>query len=113
MSYFDLEFELKKKFGFSSFKGERFEIGRTENSRKAKIVESKLILPDEQEILFKYTLRESNKTWQIVNILAQGVSDLAIKRSEYRDFTKENTLANLNKRISEKILMLQNSFLKD
>lgn len=42
------------------------------------------LVTDEREIPFEYVLHETESGWKIVNILADNVSDLALKRAEYR-----------------------------
>ena len=42
-----------------------------------------------------YTLHDRRGAWQIVNILADGVSDLALKRAEYRRFLTDGTIDDL------------------
>lgn len=41
------------------------------------------LITNKQSIVFNYALTRTDKGWQIANILAKGVSDLALKRSQY------------------------------
>ena len=36
------------------------------------------------DVSFEYLLQKNGETWQIINIVADGVSDLALKRAEYQ-----------------------------
>jgi len=45
-----------------------------------------------EAIPFEYVLHESGGSWRIVNILANEVSDLALKRAEYRRLLEAGTI---------------------
>ncbi len=47
------------------------------------IVRTELVKEDGERIPLNYMLRKSNGEWRIVNVVAQGVSDLSLKRAEY------------------------------
>ncbi len=47
------------------------------------------------DITLDYTLQERDGAWMIVNVLADGVSDLALKRAEYRRILDDGTLDDL------------------
>lgn len=44
---------------------------------------------DGGEVSLEYALRPSGASWRIINIVADGVSDLALKRAEYRRILTE------------------------
>jgi phospholipid transport system substrate-binding protein len=48
------------------------------------LVRSQLIKSDGGIVNFDYVLHQTEGKWRITNILFDGVSDLAIKRGEYR-----------------------------
>ncbi len=54
-------------------------------------------------IPFDYVLRQHDGQWQIVNITVEGVSDLAIRRSEYASIIRRNGIEGLFKQLQEKI----------
>jgi phospholipid transport system substrate-binding protein len=60
---------------------------------------------DGDEISFDYALRHSERGWRIVNIVADGVSDLALKRAEYRriltDGSPEDLIEALGRQIDD------------
>ena len=58
---------------------------------------------DSAEIDFNYVLREQEGAWKIINIVVQGVSDLALKRAEYRTLIQEDGFDALIKHISDKL----------
>ena len=44
---------------------------------------------DDQEVMLSYTLKQGEGNWMIVNVVADGVSDLALRRAEYSRKLKE------------------------
>ena len=71
---------------FDEFNGEAFvpEEVKTRGGSRA-LVRRTLVTGDGDRIAFDYLLaRESGGDWRIVNIITDGVSDLALKRSQYK-----------------------------
>ncbi len=68
---------------FKSFGGERFATRATENKKSAQLVKTVLIKSDGKEVSLNYLLANDQGRWRIVNVVAQGVSDLSLKRAEY------------------------------
>ena len=50
---------------------------------------------DGRDIPLDYTLQERDGAWTIVNVIADGVSDLALKRAEYRRVLADGSLDDL------------------
>jgi phospholipid transport system substrate-binding protein len=48
-------------------------------------------------------LKEKGASWRIINIIANGVSDLALKRSEYTAILQRDGFDALISQINEKI----------
>ncbi len=48
---------------------------------------------------FEYLLQQGSGGWRIVNIVADGVSDLALKRAEYQRVLASGTLDTLIKEL--------------
>lgn len=69
------------------------------------LVESLLKSTDGSKVQFDYQMRKIDGQWRIINIIANGVSDLALKRAEYtsviRNHGFEALLAKLKEKISE------------
>lgn len=75
---------------FAEHRGERFESdGSVALPRGGTAVTSHLTRPDGTAIDFEYHLQHSGSRWRIVNILVDGVSDLALKRAEYNSVMQE------------------------
>jgi phospholipid transport system substrate-binding protein len=50
-----------------------------------------------------YLLHRPGNQWLIVNVIAQGVSDLALKRADYSAFLKSKGYEALLKKLNQKI----------
>lgn len=69
---------------FDKLGAEQFEIvAELEQPRGRRLVRANLHLADRDPLGFDYVLHETAGGWRIVNILVDGVSDLALKRAEY------------------------------
>jgi len=89
---------------FDSYSGESFKmVGEKEASGGRILIQSHLIKSDGGKVQLDYLLHRIGRQWRIVNIIAEGVSDLALKRADYSAFLKNNGFEALLKRINEKI----------
>ncbi|MCB1747404.1 MAG: ABC transporter substrate-binding protein [Gammaproteobacteria bacterium] len=88
---------------FSGYDGERFETRDSEDSRGSRIVRTVLVKSDGNEITLNYMLRETNGDWRIINVVAQGVSDLSLKRAEYTAVIESEGFDSLVRRLREKV----------
>jgi phospholipid transport system substrate-binding protein len=69
---------------FRRYAGERFDAPRDETQPGGEtVVRSTLTGADGTPHEFEYLLRQDGQRWLIVNIIVDGVSDLALKRAEY------------------------------
>jgi phospholipid transport system substrate-binding protein len=71
------------------------------------MVRSKLFLPTGEPVRFDYILRNGKDGWRIVNVLADGVSDLALKRVEYRAILQRDGFATLIDMLKKKIILTE------
>lgn len=70
---------------FASFSGQTFETpdAAPSGDRRARVT-SRLTRPDKDAVDFVYLMgSRDDRGWQIINVVANGVSDLAIRRSQY------------------------------
>ncbi len=89
---------------FKDFSGESFQFESIdETSRGGIIVHSIFVLPDNKNVKFDYMLKKMGENWKIINIIANGVSDLALKRSEYTSVLQREGFEALIAKINEKI----------
>lgn len=89
---------------FDVYGGERFvQSGQRRLSPDKYLVQTQLILGDGSRIRLDYLLHQESGRWQIVNVLADGVSELAIKRSEYTTFIRDHGFAALVEELQRKV----------
>ncbi len=89
---------------FKSFAGESFRFESEEQtSRGGVVVHSSLLIPHGKPVRFDYMLKEKTNGWSIINIIADGVSDLALKRSEYTSVLQRQGFDALIAQIKTKI----------
>ena len=88
---------------FDSYSGERFKtISEKEVSGGRILIQSQLIKSDGGQVQLDYLLNRTDSQWRIINIIAEGVSDLALKRADYSAFLKNHGFEALLKKLNEK-----------
>ena len=89
---------------FKEHDGERFEFLEQQSMPRDQVmVRSKLVQSSGDPVRFDYILRQGKEGWRIVNILADGVSDLALKRVEYRAILQRDGFPKLIEMLKNKI----------
>ncbi len=89
---------------FKQYAGEQFKfLEQRDLPREQKLVRSQLIKSDGGIVNFDYVLHHADNKWIIINILFDGVSDLAIKRSEYRSVMQRDGFQSLIEMLKVKI----------
>lgn len=89
---------------FKDYSGESFTFDtEEETTRGGVVIHSHLTIPDDKPVKFDYMLKEKGDSWRIINIIANGVSDLALKRSEYTTILQREGFDSLIAKINEKI----------
>jgi len=89
---------------FKEFTGEAFIFdSEEETTRGGVVIHARLTIPEEKDVKFDYMLKEKGNSWRIINIIANGVSDLALKRSEYTSILQREGFDALIAKINEKI----------
>lgn len=68
---------------FSGYAGESFETIGHEQKKNAELVRTNIVTGEGKRVSLNYVLARNSQDWRIVNVVAEGVSDLALKRSEY------------------------------
>jgi len=88
---------------FNAFDGEQFQVLSQDPLPGGDVqVRSLLTTGDGDEVAFEYRLRRRDGPWRIINIVADGVSDLALKRSEYTGVMRREGIAGLLARMEDK-----------
>jgi phospholipid transport system substrate-binding protein len=89
---------------FKEFTGESFTfISEEETGRGGVVIHTNLHIPNEKDVKFDYMMKKKDDGWRIINIIADGVSDLALKRSEYTSVLSKDGFDVLIAKITEKI----------
>ncbi len=89
---------------FDSYSGEQFKmIPERETDGGRILVQSTLVKSDGGQVQLDYLLHRTGEQWRIVNIIAEGVSDLALKRADYSAFLKSKGFDALLKKLNEKV----------
>ena len=96
---------------FSKFSGEKFLVTKVNDKKQLTIVDTRLIpvngSVDDKSISMRYLLTRKDDRWQIINVIAQGVSDLALKQAEYAYVIKKDGFQGLVSQLNDKIVNLQ------
>ncbi|WP_446808344.1 ABC transporter substrate-binding protein [Methylomonas sp. 2BW1-5-20] len=89
---------------FKDYSGESFTFASEEETgRGGVVIHTNLHIPGEKDVKFDYMMKKKDDSWQIINIIADGVSDLALKRSDYTSVLSRDGFDALIAKITEKI----------
>ena len=88
---------------FNGFSGETFETVSVEEKRGNIVVKTAIIKADGDRVTLTYVLRDNDGLWRIVNVIADGVSDLSLKRADYTAVIKSEGFNSLVTKLSDKI----------
>ena len=95
---------------FDGYAGERFATVSTKPARKGRelvrtVLEVNYDIAD--NVSLDYLLQQSDGSWRIANIIANGVSDLSLKRADYGAIIKTQGLDSLIARLNDQIARLE------
>jgi phospholipid transport system substrate-binding protein len=93
---------------FSGYSGESFEtVGTKPAPRDTVLVETKVVLPDQEDVSLNYRMRETPAGWRVVDIYLNGtVSELSLRRSEYSSTVEREGFESLVGALNEKLVDL-------
>jgi phospholipid transport system substrate-binding protein len=95
---------------FDDFGGEKFRLlGQQELKKGRLVVKTELVKPDGEAVRFDYILHEREGQWLIISVIADGVNDLSLKRSEYGTIMENDGFDVLLAEIDKKIQALKAS----
>ncbi len=95
---------------FNGYSGERFETISTKPARKGReLVRTVLEVNNDpaDNVSLDYLLQETAGTWRIVSVVANGVSDLSLKRADYGAVMKSQGFDSLLARLNDQIADLE------
>jgi phospholipid transport system substrate-binding protein len=94
---------------FNGYSGEKFQTVSTRELKSGRILaETLLVKPDGGTVRLDYILHRGDTGWRIVNVIADGVSDLSLKRADYTSFLKNKGIVDLIKKLEEKTSLYRN-----
>jgi len=90
---------------FDGYAGESFRwVSETKHTGNNVLVKSELIKSDGEIVKLDYVLHpDKNGQWRIVNVIADGVSDLSLKRADYTSIIKNEGYGALIAKLNDKI----------
>lgn len=91
---------------FDGFSGEKFRRVSEENLKRERIlVRTELVKSNGEVVRLDYILQQEGGRWLIINVIADGVSDLSLKRADYTAILKSQgfdaLITSLNKKIAQ------------
>jgi phospholipid transport system substrate-binding protein len=94
---------------FDDYSGERFEVDpATTATANGVIVHTKLIKTDGDTVQLDYLMRETDGTWQIVDVYLSGtISELATRRSEFSSVMRRGGADALVDALQKKVAQLR------
>jgi len=93
---------------FATVGEDAFKVFGTSDAGSERVqVSAAITRAEAQDVSLDYTLHTRNDRWQIVNILADGVSDLALKRAEYSRILADGTIDDLIEHLEKQIADLE------
>jgi len=89
---------------FHAFSGESFQRKTVQALKRGRfLVRTELVKSNGKRVHLDYVLHHRQSSWLIINIIADGVSDLALKRAEYSSVLGRDGFDTLVARLNEKI----------
>ena len=90
---------------FTGYTGEKFiTVGIEDGKRGTRVVLTKIVVPDDEDVDLNYRMIERNGTWKVVDVFLNGtVSELALRRSEYSSALKRDGFEQLVASVETKI----------
>ena len=89
---------------FNGYSGESFKYDSEQAMRSNRItLHYQLVAPNEKPVVFEYVLGQSNGQWAIINIVVDGISDLALKKAQYTSLIEREGFDNLLNKLTQKI----------
>lgn len=89
---------------FNDYGGEAFKFDTLQESKGSWIIlRYDYGAPKDKPIKFDYYVSEANGRWRIINIIVDGISDLALKKAQYTSVIDREGFDSLLNKLSQKI----------
>ena len=93
---------------FDGYSGERFDILNEKQFRRStRLVKTGLVKSDGETIILNYLVGQRDGNWRVIDVHFKGVSELAVRRSEYTSVLKRKGFGTLIAVIEKKIANLR------
>lgn len=89
---------------FKDYSGEAFKFDSSQDMKNGRmLLRYNLVAPKEKPIKFEYIVQDLNGRWQIINIVVDGISDLALKKAQYTSVIDREGFDSLLNKLTQKI----------
>ena len=94
---------------FDAYAGEIFQaIGEKPGPQNTLLVETRIVIPDRPSVNLTYVAKTIKERWRVIDVIVDnGISELSVRRSEYRRVLQkkgvDGLIATLNKKADELI----------
>jgi phospholipid transport system substrate-binding protein len=89
---------------FKEYDGETFKFDSSQDIKNERLLlRYNFGSPKENPIKFEYIVGQLNGQWQIINIIVDGISDLALKKAQYTSVIDKEGFDSLLNKINQKI----------
>lgn len=90
---------------FDGYGGQRFEtLSHEPAPRRTILVKTRLVNPEDKDVLFDYRLRKAGEAWRIIDVQLDGkISELTLRRADYRAVIERRGFPVLVAEIEKKI----------
>ena len=89
---------------FDGYSGELFKTISEDPLRRGRlVVKTVLVKSSGEQVQLDYILHQSSDEWRVINVIAQGVSDLSLKRADYTSYLKKKSFDDFLSKINQKI----------
>ena len=92
---------------FSNYSGQKFVIVERKSRNNSLSLSTSLLSDNGDRTSLKYLLRKNTEGWLIVNVISEGVSDLALKKAEYSYIIEKDGIKSLLRQLTTKIEALK------
>ncbi|MGX2041260.1 HpnM family protein [Methylocaldum sp. MU1018] len=95
---------------FNGYSGEEFKYDSAQDMKSDRVLlRYFLTAPGEKPIKFEYVVNQFNGQWHIINIVVDGISDLALKKAQYTSVIDREGFDSLLNKLSQKIADYSNN----
>ncbi len=89
---------------FNSYAGEKFQLEEAEEPKPERItLRYVMTAPNEKPIKFEYVVNQFEGKWEIINIIVDGISDLALKKAQYTSVIDREGFDKLVAKLNQKV----------